>query len=125
MKPAFRGPARSSHPPQIAAEIPSMAMKVSKMWVTLGTVQLQLWDVSSVKNPWPAQLGAPGSSALMGSQNTLKPYAMPMQRWMARAAGGASHRLKSGPAMVRSRSKAPGPRDSLSVTVICAIWFAS
>src|ERR1700712_1647860 len=32
---------------------------------------------------------------------------MPMQRWMARAAGGSSHRLKPGPAMVRSFDSQP------------------
>jgi hypothetical protein len=39
-----------------------------------------------------------------GSQNTLKPYAMPMQRWIASAAGGMSHRLNPGAATMRSRS---------------------
>ena len=29
-----------------------------------------------------------------GSQNTEKPYAIPMQRWIAKAAGGTSQRLK-------------------------------
>src|ERR1700744_1583712 len=32
---------------------------------------------------------------------------MPMQRWIASAAGGTSHRLKLGLAMVRSRDKNP------------------
>ena len=57
----------------MAAEMPSMAIKVSKMWVTEGIDQLQLCAVNSPKNPWPAQDGAPGSRVLMGSQNTLKP----------------------------------------------------
>jgi hypothetical protein len=34
---------------------------------------------------------------LSGSQNTLNPYAIPMDRWIASAAGGTSHRLKPGP----------------------------
>ena len=39
---------------------------------------------------------------LSGSQNTLNPYAIPMDRWMASAAGGTSQRLNSGRAMMRS-----------------------
>ena len=39
---------------------------------------------------------------LSGSQNTLKPYAIPIDRWMASAAGGTSQRLKPGGAMMRS-----------------------
>ena len=45
-----------------------------------------------------------------GSQNTLKPYAIPMQRWMASAAGGTSQRLNPGAAMMRSRSRSPAKR---------------
>ena len=49
-----------------------MAMKVSKMWVTSATVQLQSVAVSSWMKPvWHA--AAPGSSLDIGSQNTLKP----------------------------------------------------
>jgi hypothetical protein len=40
-----------------------------------------------------------------GSQNTEKPYAMPMQRCTASAAGGTSHRLKPGAAMVLARAR--------------------
>jgi hypothetical protein len=43
----------------MAAETPSMAMKVSKMWVTSATVQLQPVAVSSLMKPAP-QDGAPG-----------------------------------------------------------------
>src|SRR3569833_423246 len=43
-----------------------------------------------------------------GSQNTEKPYAIPIHRWMARAAGGTSQRLNAGPATVRSLVKKPG-----------------
>src|SRR5476649_151963 len=34
---------------------------------------------------------------------------MPMQRWMAKAAGGTSQRLNPGCAMIRSRSSSPVP----------------
>lgn len=44
-----------------------------------------------------------------GSQNTEKPYAMPMHRWIASAAGGTSQRLKPGPAIVCSLSRKPSP----------------
>ncbi len=43
-----------------------------------------------------------------GSQNTENPYAMPMHRWMASAAGGTSQRLNPGPAIVLSRDMKPG-----------------
>jgi hypothetical protein len=43
-----------------------------------------------------------------GNQKTLNPYAIPMQRWIASAAGGTSHRLNSGDAMVRSFASHPG-----------------
>ena len=40
-----------------------------------------------------------------GRLKTLKAYAWPMDRWMARAAGGTSQRLKPGRATVCSRLK--------------------
>src|SRR6201992_3317393 len=43
-----------------------------------------------------------------GSQNTEKPYAMPMHRWMASAAGGTIQRLNPGPAIGRPRDPMPG-----------------
>lgn len=43
-----------------------------------------------------------------GNQNTEKPYAMPMHKWMASAAGGTSQRLKPGAAIIRSFDKKPG-----------------
>jgi len=78
--------------------------------VTCGTLQLQLVLVSAAKKPRLAQVAASVvvSSLDIGSQNTEKPYAMPMQRWIASAAGGTSQRLKRGPAMVRSLAKNPG-----------------
>src|SRR5262249_18612011 len=42
-----------------------------------------------------------------GSQNTENPYAMPMHRWIASAAGGTSQRLNAGPAMIRSLVRNP------------------
>src|SRR4051812_42185461 len=39
---------------------------------------------------------------------------MPMQRWMQSAAGGTSQRLKPACAMMRSRSRIPGPRPRMA-----------
>ena len=57
------------------AEMPSTAMNVSKMWVTCGTLQLQLVLVSAAKKPSFAQVAAsaPTTSLLIGNQNTEKP----------------------------------------------------
>ena len=75
MKPALRGPACSSQPPQIAAEMPSTAMNISKTWVTEGTVQLQDVVKSSSTKLCAAQAlaSAFGTSRVMGSQKTEKP----------------------------------------------------
>ena len=72
IRPDLRGPACSSHPPQMAAEMPSIAMKISKVCVTFATDQLQPVAKSSFANPCE-QTGAPGISLLIGSQKTLKP----------------------------------------------------
>ena len=72
MTPDRRGPARSSQRPKIAAEMPSIAMNVSKMCVTWATVQLQPSAVSALAKSGE-HAGAPGSSLLIGSQNTLNP----------------------------------------------------
>src|SRR5471032_2989178 len=64
-----------------------------------------------------------------GIQNTLKPYAMPMQRWMAKAAGGTSQRLNPGCAIIRSRSSSPVPGGmpaalpTLAIVVFSQIAF--
>jgi hypothetical protein len=59
----------------MAAETPSMAIKVSKMCVTCGTVQLQLVVVNAAMNPM--SLHEVGSTlainCVSGSQNTEKP----------------------------------------------------
>src|SRR6185295_14115763 len=94
--PAFRGPSRSTHAPKMAAEDPS---------ITKNNVYIQPSELS---------FQSPGADAVMpiarlsGSQNTLNPYAIPMERWMASAAGGTSHRLKPGAAIVRSLSSRRG-----------------
>src|SRR5215472_1973160 len=55
---------------------------------------------------------------------------MPMQRWIASAAGGTSHRLKPACAMIRSRSSKPAPAPTWPftkpATVMCVLspWFS-
>ena len=75
ISPARRGPARSSQPPQIAAEMPSNAMNVSKMWVSAGTVQLHVVVNNSSKKLCAAHAVASafGTSRDIGSQNTENP----------------------------------------------------
>ncbi len=52
-----------------------MAMKVSKMWFTAGTVQLQAVLNSCAKKPRLAHMAGSASvtSFVIGSQNTEKP----------------------------------------------------
>ena len=47
------------------------------------------------------------STLVSGSLKTLNAYACPMLRWIARAAGGTSQRLKPGPATIRSLDSNP------------------
>jgi hypothetical protein len=42
------------------------------------------------------------SALVSGNQNTEKPYAIPMHKWMHKAAGGTSQRLNPGRATMRS-----------------------
>src|SRR6476660_9930263 len=88
--PALRGPSRSTHAPKSAAEEPS---------ITKNSVNIQpsvlIFQSSGADWVMPIAL-------LSGSQKTLKPYAMPMHRCIASAAGGTSHRLNVGAAMIRS-----------------------
>src|SRR3954453_21365829 len=89
-KPALRGPARSCHPPQIAAETPRMTKNSVYIHPRLATFQSQV----VVKSSWNSDMSGHALLWVMpiardsGSQNTEKPYTMPIQRWMHRAAGG-------------------------------------
>src|SRR5947207_14459236 len=92
--PALRGPERSSQPPQIAAEAPSTTKNNVYIQPMLATRQSQVVENSSCASVMSGQafdLVTP-SARDSGSQNTLNPYAMPMQRWMQSAAGGTSQR---------------------------------
>src|SRR4051812_49435793 len=94
--PALRGPTCSSHPPQRAAAQPRKTKNSVYIQPRVEIFQSQLVVKSSATKLMSAgqAIGFETPSALLnGSQNTEKPYAMPMHRWMARAAGGTSQRL--------------------------------
>ena len=83
MNPAFLGPARSSQPPQIAAEDPRRTKKRVYIHPRVETFQSQLVTKSSAKNPTsgPHLIDSFTPSAFdKGSQNTEKPYAIPMHK---------------------------------------------
>src|SRR5580698_5370325 len=87
--PALRGPTRSSQPPQSAADTPSTTKNSVNIQPMLAMRQSQVVVNSSCASDMSGQaLDAVIPSARdSGSQNTLQPYAMPMQRWMQSAAG--------------------------------------
>src|SRR4051812_20844565 len=110
--PALRGPARSSQPPQTAAAMPRIRKNSVNIQPRVEMCQSQLLANHSPKKPTsgPQVLPAPALDNCLesGSQNTEKPYAMPMHRWIASAAGGTIQRLNPAPAMMRSLSSSPG-----------------
>src|SRR5215216_3905031 len=93
--PAFRGPTRSSQAPKSAAEEPRKTKKRVN-------IQPRVLIFQSPGAGWVMPI-----ARLNGSQNTLKPYAIPIDRWIARAAGGTSQRLNPGPATIRSFESNP------------------
>src|ERR1700750_3490332 len=80
--PALRGPARSSQPPQIAADPPSTTKNSVNIQPMLAMRQSQVVVNNSSASDMPGQaLGWVMPNARdSGSQNTLKPSAIPMQR---------------------------------------------
>src|SRR5215468_5250775 len=92
--PALRGPARSSQPPQTAADTPSTTKKSVYIQPRLATRQSQVVVNSSctIVMSGHAFVCVTPSECDNGSQKTEKPYAMPMHRWMQSAAGGTSQR---------------------------------
>jgi hypothetical protein len=71
---------------------------------------------------------SPGADLVMpiarlnGSQKTLKPYAIPIDRCIASAAGGTSHRLKPGVAMIRSLESS-GADSALTMVVTGRVLY--
>src|SRR5689334_23550869 len=94
--PALRGPSRSAHFPNMAAEDPRKTIASVNVHVSV-----LIFQSSGADLVMPI-------ARLSGSQNTLNPYAIPIERWMASAAGGTSHRLKLGGAMIRSLETSDG-----------------
>lgn len=93
--PARLGPARSSHPPNNAADEPRNTKKSVYIQPIVEMRQSHAVVKSSAGIDTVASQvrgAAPPRARERGSQNTENPYAIPMQRWMARAAGGTSHR---------------------------------
>src|SRR4051794_12133099 len=81
--PALRGPARSSQPPQIAAETPRKTKNRVYIQPSVDTFQSQFVTNSSCKKPTsgPHLIASLMPSAFdNGSQNTENPYAMPMHK---------------------------------------------
>src|SRR5581483_6000313 len=80
--PAFRGPARSTQPPNIAAEIPRKTKNNVYIHPMLATRQSQVVvNNSAVSDKLGHVFGAFRPIARdNGSQNTENPYAIPMQR---------------------------------------------
>src|SRR5579859_8000152 len=104
-KPALRGPTRSSQPPQMADAPPRNTKKRVNIQPSSLIFQSQVVANMRATNDMSGAHAIdvlPFTARDSGSQNTLNPYAMPMQRWMQSAAGGTIHRLKPCPAMVRS-----------------------
>src|SRR5215471_18298728 len=124
--PALRGPTRSSQPPHCAAETPSTTKNSVYIQPRLATRQLQVVVNSSPASEMFAQdgSGVPPIARDSGSQNTLKPYAMPMHRWMHNAAGGTSQRLNPAAAMMRSRSSRPTRIPASAPNVPCTVAMA-
>src|SRR5690242_14455548 len=108
--PALRGPACSSQRPKMAADEPRNTKNRVNIQPSVLIFQSQL----AANTCWRKLMSAGHGTEwvipialLSGSQNTLKPYAIPIERWMARAAGGTSHRLNPGPATIRSLESSP------------------
>src|ERR1700733_973734 len=83
--PALRGPARSSQPPQTAAAMPKTTINRVNTQFRSATSQSQLVVNKAFRMPDPAGQATgllPPMARDNGSQKTLKPYAIPMQRWI-------------------------------------------
>src|SRR5256885_12011292 len=90
--PALRGPSRSTHAPNSAADDPRN---------TKNSVYIQPRVLTFQSSAAGAEMPMARPS---GSQKTLKPYAIPIDRWIASAAGGTSQRVNDGGGVVRGSS---------------------
>src|SRR5438552_13292620 len=103
--PALRGPSRSAHRPNTAADDPRKT--IASVNVHVSVLIFQSPDADRVMP----------IARLSGIQKTLSPYAIPIDRWMASAAGGTSQRLNSGDAMIRSLDSNGADADAGLVVV--------
>src|ERR1035437_1688426 len=99
---ASRGPAASSQRPKVNAERPRKTIAVLKIQPIVESFQSA-----------GAGLSIP-TSVESGRLKTLKAYAWPMARWIARAAGGTRQRLNPGGAIECWRSGNMGCEVTLS-----------
>src|SRR5260370_32486984 len=103
---ALRGPSRSTQAPNSAADEPRNTKNSVYIHPSVLTFQSS-----------GAGLAIPIARP-SGSQKTLKPYAIPIDKWIASAAGGTSHRLNPGGAMMQSfASRCTSARDAVRVGV--------
>ena len=58
-----------------------------------------------------------------GNQKTENPYAMPIHKWIAKAAGGTSQRLKPSLAMMRSLDRKPGVPEASVFELMLSPYF--
>src|SRR5688572_22024427 len=93
---ALRGPSRSIHFPNTAAEIPRNAIAMEKIHASGGCSQ-----------SWPGTCFVTPMTCVSGILNTLNAYAWPIDRCTASAAGGTSQRLNPGGAIECWRSRKP------------------
>src|SRR5918993_3192348 len=90
---ALRGPSRSIHFPNTAAEMPRKAIAIEKIHASGGCSQ-----------SWPGTCFVTPMICVSGILNTENAYACPMERCTASAAGGTSQRLNPGGAIECWRS---------------------
>src|SRR5688572_18479259 len=91
---ALRGPSRSIHLPNAAAEMPRNAIAMEKIHASGGCSQSR-----------PGTWWSTPITCVSGILKTENAYACPIERCTASAAGGTSQRLKPGGAMEWRRSR--------------------
>src|ERR1700689_215616 len=104
---ALRGPSRSIHRPNTAAEIPRTPIAREKIQGIEGCAQS------------PGAACVTPIKRVRGTLKTLKAYTWPIERFTAHAAGGISHRLNPGSAIECSRSR--NERSAMSFPVLVGV----
>ena len=136
-KPALRGPARSSQPPQIAAETPSSTKKnvyiqPRSNWLQLQSVAMSACSVPAAFSPNVTAPAEHSGSGLAVGADERALQRLPEHReavghadaqWMHSAAGGTSQRLKPGLAMMRSLESSAGPAAPTLAVLAIVVSF--